>query len=115
MSKKRIYVAGPMRGIRYYNFPAFDAARESLERDGWEVVSPADLDRDSGFDPFLMPEDHDWSKLPKGFELRDIIRRDLDALLSCEAIYRLEGWAVSTGARAEWAVAQWANLETIHQ
>lgn len=44
--KRRIYISGPMRGRQFYNFPAFDAAKQALERIGYEVVSPADMDRE---------------------------------------------------------------------
>ena len=30
MKIKTYYIAGPMRGIRYYNFPAFDRAAQQL-------------------------------------------------------------------------------------
>ncbi|MHB1850453.1 MAG: DUF4406 domain-containing protein, partial [Acidimicrobiales bacterium] len=49
MTLGRIYIAGPMRGVKDWNFPAFDAARDLLVAAGWEVVSPADLDRAGGF------------------------------------------------------------------
>ena len=45
----RIYVAGPMRGFPLYNFPAFDAAAAELRRHGHTVISPADHDREMGF------------------------------------------------------------------
>ena len=41
-----IYVAGPMRGHDDYNYPAFDRQKQVLEEQGWNVVNPADLDRD---------------------------------------------------------------------
>jgi len=37
-----IYIAGPMTGYPEFNFPAFDAARDYLERD-WNVISPASV------------------------------------------------------------------------
>ena len=40
--KKTIYIAGPMSGIPYFNFPAFDTAKAFLILQGWDVVSPAD-------------------------------------------------------------------------
>ena len=64
-----IYIAGKMRGIPYYNFPAFDAARDRLRECGFSVVSPADLDRDVGFDPATLPPDFDWFSVPPGFDI----------------------------------------------
>lgn len=67
----RCYIAGRMRGIKWYNFPAFDKARENLIKMGFEVISPADLDRKNGFDALNLPEDYDWNSIP---DLGDRIR-----------------------------------------
>jgi len=113
---KSIYIAGPMRGITFYNFPAFDAARDALEAAGWEVVSPADMDRNvDGFDPATRPVDFDWNRMPAQVDFGDCVTRDLDAVRYCDAIFMLEGWQESKGARAELAVADWLGKEIIHQ
>lgn len=36
----KIYISGPMSGIRNMNYPAFEAAEQMLLDDGWDVVSP---------------------------------------------------------------------------
>lgn len=118
MVKKRIYIAGPMRGYRFFNFPAFDAARDQLESEGWTVVSPADLDREVGFDPTSIPEPdgYDWQDLNAlSFSLREAVKRDTEAIMSVDAIYLLEGWGKSRGVRAELALAEWLGLEVIHE
>ena len=89
----KIYIAGPMRGKKWFNFPDFDWAKESLERAGWEVISPADLDREIGFDVASLPPDTDWSDVSKlGFDLKAAIQRDVAAILNCDAIFMLHGW-----------------------
>jgi hypothetical protein len=105
----RTYLAGPMRGCVYLNFPAFDAAAADLRSHGIQVISPADLDRQAGFDPAKLPKDWDWNTLPEGF-LRLAARRDLLAILECDSIHLLPGWQDSKGARAERAVAEWIGL-----
>ncbi len=110
----RVYIAGPMRGIPLYNFPAFDAAKQSLLNLGYIPISPADIDRDNGFDPTILPADHDWSSVDSiGLDLREVVRRDLTALLSCDAVYLLEDWHKSIGASAEVAVAKWLGLRRL--
>ena len=103
--KMRVYIAGPMVSEEHLGFPAFDAMAAELRLMGHEPVSPADLDREAGIDPETVDVDSftqaDWLK---------IIRRDLDALLTCDAIVMLEGWHRSTGARAELAVAHFMHI-----
>lgn len=108
---KKIYICGPMRHIKYFNLPAFFKAERDLEGFGWHVVNPARIDLDAGFDPMTLPEDFDWAHVPGGVDLKEIIRRDLDALQTCDAIYMLSGWKGSRGAIAEVAVADWMGLE----
>ncbi len=50
MKKPRVYIASKMSGIPAFNFPAFDAMRVRLTNMGFDVVSPADIDREHGFD-----------------------------------------------------------------
>lgn len=114
----RVYIAGPMRGIEYFNFPAFDAARDRLRKFGLNAISPADMDRAIGFDPnqIANPEGYDWRDLNKvGFNLRDALDRDVAALKECDAIYLLDGWEGSKGAQAEKAVAEWLGLKVVYQ
>jgi len=111
MNKDRIYIAGPMRHKEFYNFPAFFAAEDLLEKRGWEVVNPAAIDLDNGIDPMAFPEDHDWDREPDGVDINGIIVRDVAGVISCDAIYLLPGWENSTGAKAELAIAKWAGLD----
>lgn len=113
--RQRIYIAGPMRGKVFYNFPAFDVAARVLYDEDWLPVNPAQLDRDAGFDPLSLPAHHNWSELPPGFDFAACRKRDLDALETCNAIYMLKGWRDSVGARAEHAHAEWIGLRIIEQ
>lgn len=117
---KRIYIAGPMRGIPLYNFPAFDNAAHMLsiceETSEFLAVSPADIDRGCGFDPNDLPEDWDWNYMHSSVgTLEEVIERDFRALRTCHAIYLLKGWEESTGARAEAALAEWMGLEVFYE
>lgn len=115
LNRKSIYVAGPMRGLPLFNFPAFDAAAMRLTWEGWRVISPAELDRRHGFDPLELPTDWDWTKTPQGFDFRHAIERDLAAIQEVDAIYMLDGWQKSRGAKAEHATAEWLGLEIHYQ
>ena len=108
----RIYIAGPMRGIEFYNFPAFDATKKFLEGNGHTVVSPADIDRSLGHNP-LESEDQDWNEFPDCLTLKNTILRDVVAILDCDAVWLLQGWENSKGATAERAIADWAGKEIL--
>ena len=104
MSKPRIYIAGPMRGLEFLGFPLFDAAAKELDRRGWRVINPADLDRVEGFDAMdLTPGDtHNWTTTPANWPSYEAMMvRDLEAVEGCDAIYMLEGWRESEGANRE--------------
>lgn len=110
--KKSLYIAGKMRGLPYYNFPAFDKARDRLVALGFEVFSPADMDREAGFDPFKFDEHlialaNDggpscWDDTPPSFDLAAAIKRDNEAIAKADGVFVLhEGFADSEGATAE--------------
>jgi hypothetical protein len=99
----RLYLAGPMRGYPKWNFPAFDRWTSDLRTWGYEVVSPAELDRAAGFD-----EDLDVP-LPDGF-VEAALRRDIEALLRVDAIALMPGWRTSSGVAIELTVAMALGL-----
>ena len=110
--KKRVYCAGPMSSHpEDYNFPAFYAAAESLEKQGYEPVNPAQLDIEAGYTLGKLKQLD-----PAEFQefLKGAAKRDLDALQQCDAIALLPGWEYSKGARAEKAVAEWLGLEIMY-
>ena len=111
---KRVYICGPMRGIPYYNFPAFMDAEDQLAAAGYTgIVNPARIDVEQcGFDPRKLPEYTDWNAWPEDCgEIRAVINRDLFYLVQCDIICLLDGWMESVGAKAEGSVALWAGLK----
>ena len=109
----RVYILGPMRGIPLYNFPAFDIAADQLRLLGHVPVSPTDLDRAVGFNPYALPESWDWTTIPQPLTLKGIVAQDIAALLSCQGYLRLPNWEASIGARAEYGVAVWLGLKEV--
>lgn len=100
----RVYVAGPMRGLPHFGFPAFHAASEHLRAEGHEVFSPAEHDLAGGFDPSDMTGHEDLRDL--GFDLRAALAADLEWITQrADAVFLLDGWQRSSGARAELAAA----------
>lgn len=111
----KVYIAGPMTGYHRYNFPAFDRVHHDLERCGYEVVSPAMLDRLSGVDPATFPDDYDWDARLPPETMREIASRDFGELIDCDAIYMLDGWENSRGATTEKMIAEFVGMEVMYQ
>ena len=106
----RVYVAGPMRGVAQFNFPAFYDAAEALRRLGHEVFNPAERDSKVGFDPTELAGDEDLTE--HGFDLREALAADMEWIsLHADAIALLPGWESSRGAQAEVALARALGLQ----
>lgn len=91
----KIYIAGPMTGYKDFNRPAFKAFALKLSLDGHVVLNPA--------------------VLPDGLTQAQYMDICLAMLRCAQAIYLLDGWEKSSGARAEKALAEKLALEIIYQ
>ena len=111
LKHKKIYIAGPMTGYKNYNFDSFDDAAALLRSRCWKVINPADLDRIyEGWDTY-PPED---LVIDARFKVR-VMRRDLDAIMECDAIYFLKGWEQSAGVKVERALAKFLQLAMFYE
>lgn len=113
----KLYLAGPMRGIPEFNFPAFYRGAAQLEREGHTVFNPAAKDNERfGTDISKGNPDgcEDVAASQHGFSLREALGVDL-AWICAEAdgIALLPGWRNSKGATAEYATAVALGLEVI--
>jgi hypothetical protein len=111
-----IYIAGPMRKHEDGNFPAFDRQARVLEKQGWNIINPAEMDRTQGsptnghmdFDPENDYEDQEF--------MRKALRRDCIAICDhCTAIYMMSNWEMSRGAKAEWHLAKALGLDIYYE
>lgn len=111
MARKRIYIAGPMRGLPDLNYSAFIRAMDSINSDPklrgtWEVVNPVEIGEDFG----SVEELNESPDL-----LKRLMEFELAAVRSCDAILLLHGWEGSEGARDELRAALDAKLEIYTQ
>lgn len=83
----KLYLAGPMTGIKDLNFPAFHAEAARLRALGHTVINPAEINPDVGAD---------WVAC---------MRADIAELVTCDSVAMLEGWTASRGARLEYHIA----------
>jgi hypothetical protein len=120
MSKRAIYVAGPMTGIKDFNFPAFFDAQRMLEALGWTVHNPAAKDGEAELDKEAVATGNDQLAIKKGFDFRAAYEWDVLKIIHGNGIYMLKGWEKSPGAFGEWAVAKamqskFPDFEIIYQ
>lgn len=95
---KKIYISGPISGLpleTVYN--NFTNAEVRLLEQGYEVVNPIN------------------NGLPTNATWEEHMRADLRLLLDCDAIYMLEGWEKSRGARIEYALAVDLKMDVQYQ
>ena len=80
----RTYISGPMTGIEDFNKPKFFDAERKLTGKGYTVLNPACL-------PSSTEITHEQYMI-----------MDLAMLSICDAIYMLDGWKNSVGAKIEY-------------
>jgi hypothetical protein len=98
----KIYLAGKMRGVPHFNFPAFIDATDRLRRAGHVVFNPAERDIEAGFDYKQAPSGSDEDMRRQNFSLRDALGADLEWICKeAQAVALLPGWESSAGVRAE--------------
>lgn len=109
----KIYLAGPMRGCPWFNFPAFFEAETTLLVQGHEVFNPAKRDLQKWGAEIMLSSTGNLDDIKHlGFSLRDTLGNDLDWLCKkANAIALLPKWEISKGAIAEFYTAKALNLE----
>ena len=97
----RLYLAGPMRHLPEFNFPAFRSAAKLLRAVGYEVFSPAE----KGLEKDVEAQQESLAFRRKVFAL--------DTAWICkhaDGVAVLTGWNDSYGAAAEVALAKAIGL-----
>jgi hypothetical protein len=110
----KLYLAGPMRGIPEFNFPAFHIGAAQLREAGHIVFSPAERDiAVTGVDISKgnATGDNALAEAQHGFNLREALKDDLEFIcLHADGIALLPGWTNSKGAQAKVATARALGL-----
>ena len=110
MNRMRIYVAGPMRGIPEFNFPAFNAATAILRGQGHEVFNLAERDNErhgKDISKGNLTGCEEAAAREHGFSLREALADDTAWICrQADTIALLPGWERSKGAKAELALSE---------
>lgn len=83
----KVYISGKIGGLPDRNIPKFEHAEQMLRNAGYEPVNPHKLKHDHG---------GSWE---------EYMRVDIKELVDCHAIYLLDDWRESKGAKVELALA----------
>lgn len=102
-----VYLAGPMRGLAGCNFKEFDKFSGKL-RDllGWEVLSPAEHDRETYGDRLDRTIDCSDDEIGEFFDLQEAMAWDLSAIERSDLVVVLPFWKKSRGVESEMAHAE---------
>ena len=103
--KRTYYLAGPMRGFPQYNMPMFRRVAARLRKDGYDIVSPAELDSAAIQAEALKSStgaECDVNGKIGGETAGEILARDVRVIHDkVQGIIFLPGWERSRGARLE--------------
>lgn len=103
------YLSGPMTGIPQFNFPRFKEVAQKLRDQGYNIISPAELDDpDTEAAAMASTDGAPGSGSANGESYEDFLGRDLIicSLPTCVGMICMEGWHNSRGARGEsWVIA----------
>lgn len=108
----KLYIAGPMRGIKDFNFPAFYEVERCLQMLGHEAFNPARRDEEK-YGEYVTKSDtgSEAEAESKGFSLREALAADCKWIAEqADGIVVLPGWEASKGAQAETALGRALGL-----
>lgn len=107
LEEETVYIAGPMTGKENLNFSRFDEVSHRFKEMGYNVINPAQLARKCA--SVLRVDVSDLVD-------REIAKADLVELISkATHMHMLEEWELSSGAKAEHAIAEWFGMTITYE
>lgn len=96
----KVYISGPISGTDDY-MARFGDAEKKLNNLGHDPVSP------------IVIGDDLESRLYRKPTWQEYMREDIKALMDCDAIYMLDGWLASDGAKLEYQLSVEVGIKRI--
>jgi hypothetical protein len=116
-----LYLAGPMTGKSFLNYPAFFRAEETLKVNGFDVLNPARIDEQYPTE-CMKPqrivgfyEVYDFCKACAECNFRTwqwYMRKAVAMLLQADGVALLPEWTESRGAKVEVKIADCLEMES---
>lgn len=98
----RWYLAGPMTGIKGFNYPLFDLVTARLRADGYNIVTPTESEPPEARRISEASPDGSLETMPPGSTWGKALARAMPSLVDqCGGIILLPEWWKSRGARLE--------------
>lgn len=97
MSKKKVYISGKITGIEKESIPLFAKGCREVKKMGFEPVNPRDV------------------KLDNTATWAHYMKADIKLLMDCDAIYMLDNWEDSQGAKIELELAERVEISVMYQ
>ena len=102
----KIYIAGKMRGEPCYNFERFFYHAHRLRLQGFDPINPAEHDVLKMFDGWRYTDD----------QYESVIEYDLELIRNkADAIFMMDGWRESPGAKREYQCAQEKGIPIMYE
>lgn len=119
----KVYLAGPMGSKPMFNFQVFEECSQWLQYAfDWDVVSPHQLDIDSGRMDYTCRTEHgdDYSfrqfssvNMSGTYNKRDALADDMRNMLNCDKFIIMDGWQEAYGVIKQIMVAKWMGMELL--
>lgn len=108
---KKYYLAGQMTNLPQFNYPEFFRIANRLREEGYQIISPAELDSPETVEAAMAsPDGTLGSGVVNGETWGDFLARDVKIVADqVDGIIAMHNWHKSRGARLEVFVARLAK------
>lgn len=113
---KVVYISGPISGLENGNFQKFQDAQNKLEKEGYIVVNPHEIGKDTykKWSQRLRPEGNLDGQTYDKEMWQDFMKVDIQHLVQVDCVFVLDNWETSKGSRLEILIAQKLGIKVYY-